>query len=233
MNYYEQIVDEGTSRFIGLCKLMTWVEWHLENYENAIKWGERGKNMKEKSSIDISYDCSHDLALALRDSGRHEEALTYFLLGNSLESLFADTKENDERDGAFWGNIARCLMFQGEYNCAIKCLQKSSRLLDKEQSATGLKNQGYASKWIAQCLEKCCKFDEAYIFYRKAKSIWDQRAPTLSRQINESLKSLEQSHQLHQVLNLGEKDIIRRCLIWINNDLPAYSNNDKNEKITQ
>jgi 3',5'-cyclic AMP phosphodiesterase CpdA len=218
LKYYEEFVEAGTARFIGLCQLMAWVEWHLENYEDAIIWGKKGKNLKEKSSIDTDYDCSHDLALALRDSGRYDEALNYFLLGNSFESLFSSEDEHSDRDGSFWGNIARCLMFKSQHDKAIYCLRKSARILEKAQSAGEIKNQGYAAKWIAECLEKCSLYDDAYIFYRKAKIIWDQRAPILSSQIDTFLKSLEQSQKLQTALKVKEKDIIRRCSVWINSE---------------
>ncbi|CAG35598.1 metallophosphoesterase [Desulfotalea psychrophila] len=214
---YEDFVEEGTALFIGFCSLMTWVEWHLYNYDEAIYWGERGRYLKKQSSIDTSCDCSHNLALALRDSGRYAEAMEYFLMGNSLESLFYADAES-ERDGSFWGNIGRCLMLQGDYINAIQCLKKSAESLGNDQGANGIKNQGYAAKWIAQCLEECSILDDAYIFYRKAKSIWDQRAPILSHEINVKLKDLEQSKRLNEVLKLGEKDIIRRCSVWLKSD---------------
>jgi len=215
LKYYENYVENGTSLYIGFCDLMTWVEWHLKNFEEAVTWGEKGKKLKEKSSVDTSYDCNHNLALALRDSGQHEEALKYFLFGNSLESIISGEKII-EREGPFWGNIARCLIFQDQYESAIYCLVKSSKLLEKDESASGVKNQGYAAQWIADCLQKLCKYKEAYIFYKKAKIIWDQRAPVLSLAIHEILTALEGSQNLDNVLGLGEKEILQRCSAWIN-----------------
>ena len=54
------------------------------------------------------------------------------------------------RGGSYYGNIGRCLFFQGDFENAQICLIKSASSLEKERNELMLLNQGYAGLWLGE-----------------------------------------------------------------------------------
>jgi hypothetical protein len=146
------------------------------DFTSAVQWGQKGQHLVE-SGVDTKYDISHSLALAERDSGHPESALLYFLRGRSLP-VVTDPDELDEAlDGAYYGNIGRCLHFMGQINSALVCYQKSALLLERNPKSEHVLNQGFARAWIGELLVAREQFRLADVFFRAAYRKWEHISP--------------------------------------------------------
>jgi SIR2-like domain/NB-ARC domain len=75
LSQYAATVPSRDARYINYCKLRCYVYWAQQKYAQAIEWGTRGKELKERSNVDTDYDTALYLALAQRDSGAIDPAL--------------------------------------------------------------------------------------------------------------------------------------------------------------
>ncbi len=113
-------------------------------FEDAVMWGKTGLKLQKLSKVATNYNVQHSLALAERDAGCPEEALTVFLKGCTLaDAVNPKELDTDQRDGSFYGNIGRCLQFMGQIESALTCYQKSALLLEKNPQYEHVMNQGY------------------------------------------------------------------------------------------
>jgi tetratricopeptide (TPR) repeat protein len=196
---YTNNTNAGTARYIAVCELNCYVHWFLKDFPKAIEWGERGVGIKEKSGIDTSYDCSHSLALSLRDSGKIDGALKIFTLGVSIKDILNDDHKTTNRGATFYGNIGRCLEFNKELGSALKLYVKSYDLLERDSGATILINKGYASYWIAGVLCSMNKYYESYLFAKRAFLIWETRSPIMARGPEELMEKLKDKLTVKQI----------------------------------
>jgi hypothetical protein len=114
---YELTVLDKDARYILYCDMKCYDLWLQGDFSNAVKWGRRGKELKESSNVDTKYDVSHSLALAERDAGNPEDALSVFLQGCNLNDVInpeeLDEKKTDLTTAAsagvyiFWGRWIR------------------------------------------------------------------------------------------------------------------------------
>jgi tetratricopeptide (TPR) repeat protein len=159
-------------------------KWSRGDFATAVKWGKIGEDLKTSSGVDTTYDVSHNLALAQRDAGRPEVALQIFLFGRGLSEV-VDPKELDEkRNGAYYGNIGRCLHLMGQVDSALACYQKSALLLERARVEHVI-NQGYIRSWVAELLVARQQITLAYVFYRAAYLKWHQAAPPRANRVKE------------------------------------------------
>lgn len=173
---YEITVPNKDARYIRYCDLRCYSKWVRGDFIDSVRWGKVGHDLKTSSGVDTKYDVSHNLALAERDSGRPESALTTFLSGRSLEEVTDPRELDGRRDGAHYGNIGRCLHLMGQIDSALICYQKSALLLEKAPQQHTV-NQGYIRAWIAELLIGREQFTLAYIFLRAAYLKWEQASP--------------------------------------------------------
>ena len=174
---FEQTVVSKGSRYVLFCDLKCYSLWYRGKFEDAKVWGIEGVRIKTESHVDTEHDCGTHLALARRDSGEIDAALTWFLQGSSLDDLTKDDTIDDARPGEYYGNIARCLYLKGDASGALRALRKSARLLRDSQGAETLLNQGYAAFWIGEACEKLGRLEDAYVAYRRAADVWRVIAP--------------------------------------------------------
>src|SRR6266850_3573837 len=76
---YEEVIIGKGARFIHLCQIRCYSYWLRGDFNKAKEWGRRGVELKQSANVDVPFDCSHNLALAQRDSGEIEPALKFFL----------------------------------------------------------------------------------------------------------------------------------------------------------
>lgn len=220
---YANLVPDQTAQFISVCDTRCYVEWILGNHEEAIFWGSEGVRFKKASGIDTKFDSSHHLALAQRDFGCVDEALSYFLEGNTIENVLSMDIKKVEKNAPFFGNIGRCLHLQGKLDEALSCVVKSALLLEKGSSALEILNQGYAALWIGEILEKKDDDVNAIIFYRQAEMIWSERAPIKVYEPRDRLANILNRNQNIQVPNISQTGINRVCKKWIESYMQSWS----------
>jgi tetratricopeptide (TPR) repeat protein len=188
---YTKNAPSGTSRYISICELNSYVNWFIQDYENAIEWGRRGEELKKRSGVDTSFDTSHTLALSLRDNGQADEALQIFSHGLSIDEIVSEDHKYSNRGAAFYGNVGRCISLKSDHDKALILYLKSYELLESDSGSVVLINKGYASYWIAEALYGLGEYFESSFFARRALKIWEKRAPLLSRFPDELLTKIE------------------------------------------
>jgi tetratricopeptide (TPR) repeat protein len=181
---YAMTVLEKDSRYIRYCDMRCYNKWLRGDYQGAITWGQMGKRLAESTGVDTSTDISLNLALAERDSGKPEVALTTFLGALKLSELI-DPDEFDESVGSHhYGNIGRCLHLMGQVEPALVCYQKSAIFLEKELHAHSLMNQGYIRLWIGELLVARKQPRVGLAFLHAACGKWELIAPPKVQEIH-------------------------------------------------
>jgi tetratricopeptide (TPR) repeat protein len=175
---YEASMPGKSAQYIHLCDLRTYALWYRGEFEKAVFWGERGETLLKESNVDTKWSTGHNLALARRDIGRVDEALSYFLSGTPLVDVIEGTVEKQEAQ--YYGNIGRCLFMSGRLHDAEICYRKSAALLTKGLDAHALLNRGYIRDWMAQLWEQQGRLVEAYAAWRAAEAVWQQNSPPRS-----------------------------------------------------
>ena len=209
---YEMTVVERNVRYIIYCEMKAYSKWLQGQFNDAVKWGKIGQDLKRSSNVDTWIDPSNTLALAERDAGRPESALPIFLAGRTLAEV-TDPEELDEgRGGHHYGNIGRCLHFMGQIDGALICYQKSALLLEKA-SHEHVMNQGYIRRWIGELLMARKQYRLAAIFLEAARIKWEQVSPPKAKDILALKGQLERESPRATVLaNLNVEQI---CRDWI------------------
>ena len=212
---YRRMVPKDTAQYISVCDVHCYVEWLFGNFEEAIRWGQEGVTLKEISHIDTKHDSSYNLALSQRDSGRVDKALEYFLDGETIEEILRQNVDDTEREANFFGNIGRCLQFNGRLQEALRCFVKSALLLEKKEDEVSIMNRGYAALWIGEVLENQDDYNSAYMFYRRAELIWAQRAPVKVKEPQDRIQKLSDRVNDLSFFKVTESGINRAFKLWI------------------
>jgi tetratricopeptide (TPR) repeat protein/predicted MPP superfamily phosphohydrolase len=223
---YEEAVGNRTVARLRYCRTACYVEWVLGNYPAAIALGREGMALKTQSGIDTQEDISNSLALALRDSGNIEEALKIFAGDQPIEDVLLEAQHTSGKDPSFYGNIGRCLQFNGEVDDALLCYVKSSELLQKSSSANDVLNRGYAALWIGEVLESVSDFKSAFCFYRLATSVWTKRSPLLVGKPMEKLQHIHDRVDENWSL-MSNSAVDKYCRKWITEHSDSYKKSKK------
>ena len=213
LDIYKATVADRDARFIQYCDLRAHTNWIRGDFVEAIKWGNKGHELKLSTDVDTSYDVEHTLALARRDAGEPELALPTFLAGRSLKEVI-DPDELDEQSGAaHYGNIGRCLHFMGQIDGALICYQKSALLLEKNPTCEHVLNQGYIRCWIGELLIGKQQFRLANTFFRAAFLKWEQVSPPKAEYV---LRLAEQvKDRVAADTRIPDRDVEKICVDWI------------------
>jgi tetratricopeptide (TPR) repeat protein len=214
---YELTVLDKDARYILYCDMKCYDLWLQGDFSSAAKWGKRGKQLKESSDVDTKYDVSQNLALAERDAGNPDDALSVFLQGRNLNEVIDPEELDEERDGAHYGNIGRCLHFMGQVDSALICYQKAALLIEKNPKHEHIVNQGYARRWIGELLLAQKQNRLAAIFLEAARLKWEKVSPPMERTIRQLQNHL--GADLPPVRGMSEYSIERTCLDWISGRL--------------
>ena len=190
LNRYEDSIPGMSSQFILLCNLRCYADWFVQKFDSAIQWGERGKQLKERTSVDTGYSTTHHLALSRRDAGDLSEAIESFLEGESLESVVTPGERIDGKESPFYGNIGRCLFMDNQLDEALSCYVKSAQLLEESRDHQDRLNKGYIRLWIADLLVRKRKYELAATLYRAAVCMWDDSSPPRSALAKQKLEIL-------------------------------------------
>jgi len=190
---YAAAIPGKSAQYICLCNVRCYCEWFFGDFSAAIRWGEEGERLKNESSVDTNFSCEHNLALARRDGGRVDEALSTFLRNESVESALTSLAASEEKDPTFYGNIGRCLYLKGDLRTALEFYKRSAALLQKDDAQATALNRGYARSWIGELAQKLGDGELAAISYRAAVCCWEVVAPTRVPKLTEQLSSVIES----------------------------------------
>jgi tetratricopeptide (TPR) repeat protein len=209
LGLYEKTVPQKDARYIQYCHLRCFTEWARGEFSRAAEWGKAGQNLKA-SGVDTQFDVRHDLALAERDAGHPETALTSFLLGRPLSQAVGPGEPDEQLGGEYYGNVGRCLQFMGQADGALACYQKSALLLEKSRHVL---NQGFVRQWIGEVLASRQQFNLAKVFYRAAYLKWRNAAPLRAQHVLDLSKELE--IRAPRPLRTDDAELEMTCRDWI------------------
>jgi tetratricopeptide (TPR) repeat protein len=209
---YEVTVAERDARYINYCELRCFSYWVRGELVNSIEWGKKGESLKLISDVDTQYDIAHSLALAQRDAGQPELALPVFLRGRSLSAVIDPDELDEKQDGAYYGNIGRCLHFAGQIDGALVCYQKSALLIEKSPTTEHVLNQGYIRSWIGELLVGREQFKLASIFFKASHAKWQQVSPPKAEHI---LRVAGQIKNRIPAFEIKDREAEKICLDWI------------------
>ncbi|WP_158789042.1 SIR2 family protein [Granulicella sp. L46] len=183
LDQFEQTVQEKDAKFVSYCAMRCHTEWVRGEFSQAVEWGRRGRDLEKASGSDGTSGIAHRLALAERDAGAPELALPVFLGGVRLSHAISPGSLDEERDGAFYGNVGRCLDFMGQIDTALICYQKSAILIEKDARNEHVMNQGYIRRWIGELLLSKGDEELGAIFLEAARRKWEFASPQRASQI--------------------------------------------------
>jgi tetratricopeptide (TPR) repeat protein len=209
---YQATVPEKDARYILYCQMRCDQNWVCGEFSKAVEWGKIGQTLKD-SGVDTKYDVAHTLALAERDAGRPESALPVFLKGRTLSEVVDPDEFDDERAGAYYGNIGRCLHFMGQTDSALICYQKSALLLEKHGRNEHFVNEGFIRAWIGELFVAREQFRLAQVFFRAAYLKWEHVSPPRAATVAQLLKQI-QSRTGNDVA-VDDSEAEKTCLNWI------------------
>jgi tetratricopeptide (TPR) repeat protein len=210
---YEAIVQSKDSRYIAFCEMKCFSKWVRGDYASAVEWGTMGQSLKESSGVDTTYNVENTLALANRDAGNPEIALPVFLGGRPLSEVIDPEEPDDGRNGAYYGNIGRCLHFLGQIDSALICYQKSAFRIEQKTNSEHVLNQGFIRAWIGELLLTREQFKLAAIFLRAAYLKWLDVSPPRANSI---LRMFEQAKsRIKNPSELDDTRVEKICIDWI------------------
>lgn len=212
---FKSEVEDKSVRYIWMCDVAAFAHWIRKDYDGAIKWGTEGVRLISESHFDTFFEPHHTLGLALRDSGRVSEALTYFLGGETLEAVLTPAHFDNKRSGAFYGNIGRCLQMEGRYDDALVCLKKSARLLEAERNLHAPINRGWAAHWLGETLVLQGNSDLGYAAHRTAAAKWKNISPMRSQEAAGAAQNLVPLLSEKTLIATGDWECEQRYLGWL------------------
>jgi tetratricopeptide (TPR) repeat protein len=177
LSKFSLTVPGRDSRFIFYCHMRCYAYWVKRDFSQAVEWGKRGYDLKIESAVDSNEGIEHIQALALRDGGNPDEALETFLAGRTLEAVTDADEFEEERGGAYYGNIGRCLHFMGDLEGALTCYQKSAIIIEKDRVHEHTLNQGFVRLWVGEVFIGKKNMKIGLEFLEAARRKWEQVNP--------------------------------------------------------
>jgi len=205
---------ERDARYILFCELQCTSKWIRGDFGEALAWGRRGKEILSATNVDTGSNIEHSLALAERDAGLSDLALSYFLRGSTVESVIDPSFIDENRGGGpYYGNIGRCLHLAGQIDDALVCYQKSALSIEKDLQSEHVLNQGYIRLWIGELLLARKETELGIVFIQAAKAKWDKVSPHRARQVEKMQEGL--AANATGSVELSTLDIEKLCRDWI------------------
>lgn len=177
LDQYEETLEGKDARYINYCDMQTYMYWSSGDYIAAIKWGTDGADLKRESGVDTHYGSDHNLALAQRDSGAVDPALTHFLNGTDIDEVLDPENIDVDQGGTFYGNVGRCFHLMEQKEPALICYTKSAHLIETEHEDSDRENQAYIRQWIGELLLAKGERETALFFFQAAYEKWSAVSP--------------------------------------------------------
>jgi tetratricopeptide (TPR) repeat protein len=209
---YQATIPHKDARYINLCMLRCNLHWHREEYAEALRWGSEGREIKDRTNVDTQFSTDHPFALAQRDSGQPDLAITHFLRDELIENVINPDEFDEEKHHSFYGNIGRCLHLMGQIDPALVCYRKSALLIQREFNPH-VENQGFVRLWIGELLIVKQDFCAAQIFLQAAISKWKLVAPNRATRAETKLANI--SERTRDCRKLSSMDRERFVTSWL------------------
>ncbi|UKS27296.1 tetratricopeptide repeat protein [Paenibacillus sp. HWE-109] len=178
---YESLVESGTLAYLNYLKLACGVAWNEGRNNECITICESHVELSTK--LETTYGSAavkHHYALALRDSGKVEQALTLF------HEYYNSGYKSTTNEAIYKGNCARCYSKLNNYIEAESNIRDSLKLLIEKTSYFQITNIGYAYLWISEIMFDREKYRESKAFIMLVEKVWQEYAPGLIYRINET-----------------------------------------------
>ncbi|HEY1709119.1 MAG TPA: hypothetical protein VGG10_12695 [Rhizomicrobium sp.] len=210
---FETTLTAKDTRYINYCGIRCYLYWICGDFNPAVEWGKRGQELKIKSGVDTAAAPEYNLALAQRDAGDIDPALSYFLSGRTLSEVTDPDELDEERGAPHYGNIGRCLHLMGQIDPALICYRKSAVLLERSKKHGHTTNEGYIRQWIGELYIDRNDVYVARNFLIAARQRWEQVFPPRVAEISARLSTIENAFS--DCKKLSEEDCERYCKAWI------------------
>lgn len=191
LELYLNTVEGKSARYIHYCDMNCYLNWVNGNYGVAIRWGEEGAALKASSDVDTKFDTASNLALARRDAGYVDAALQYFRFGMKIEDIIDPAQIDEQRAGAFYGNVGRCLHLLGQVDSALSCYKKSAKLIEAKPDGEHVCNQAYARQWVGELMITKGRDRDGESFLRAALAKWECVSPPRANLLSKSIDGLD------------------------------------------
>jgi tetratricopeptide (TPR) repeat protein len=163
------------------------------------------------------WTAKHTYNLALRDSKipeKIQEAMTFFCEGKSIDVLVSEAEDINAANK--YGNVARCAMYLGDIERAIRLLCKSYTILTETMSSYSAKhNLGYAAQWIGDFLHVEGRVREAAYFYIHARNLWEDDMPSEANRLMHQIKEIFKGVEYESMTSLENWQITKYCNDWV------------------
>lgn len=170
--------SQTIQQYIFYSKLMGYALWFKNEFFKAIELFEVSKRRITEKGERVPSSMEHIYALALRDGGRVEEALEYFLSQTDLATINSWDPDSSINLAAGAGNISRCYYLKGQLEESLMLCKKSVQYLKKGHTRPDKVNYGYGLLWIADIYVKQGNFVEARGYLEEAVEIWKKFCPS-------------------------------------------------------
>ena len=175
LKQYHASVVPGTQHYLSYLSVAAHVLWREEDFPSALQLVEEYERLSTATGINDQsmWDIPQLKAMALRDSGRAQEAL----------EILDPTNEVAQAQETVLGNSARCMFKMKKYTEAESLLRSSLTLLLNHRGYVPRTNLGYAYMWLAENMQAQDRVREAKAFLLMAKHMWREYAPFLLPQL--------------------------------------------------
>jgi len=179
---------ESIKQLIFYIDLRGYFLWFKNDFSKAVTFIKDGIEDIKKKNEQVPRDIRYNLALALRDSGKVDEAIALFLDGRELEILEKWKVDTPDANYADLGNIGRCYFLKDQLDVSIRLVNKSLELLESGKARNDMVNQGYAHLWISDILVKQGRFDEALSHLKTTVRLWQDYAPARLKKVKDHIQ---------------------------------------------
>jgi tetratricopeptide (TPR) repeat protein len=165
-------------QYIFHSRLMGYVLWFRNEFAKAIELFEVAKRRIAEKGERVPSSMEYNYALALRDGGRVDEALEFFLSQQDLSTLSSWDPDSETDLSSNAGNISRCYYLKGRLEESLVLCKKSVQYLKKGHKRQHRVNYGYGLLWIADIYVQQGNFVEARAYLEEAVETWKKFCPS-------------------------------------------------------
>jgi tetratricopeptide (TPR) repeat protein len=125
-------------------------------------------------------------------------------------------KLEKDRGGQYYGNIGRCLQFQGRVDDALIVFRKSAILLETQDGEMGKLNRGYIRFWLGEVLAVRGSRELAKVFLTAAYYQWQRFAPPRAKKVLAALAKIDPELSLPRGADSHEQsEAERKVRAWL------------------
>jgi hypothetical protein len=217
MNRYLSVFKTADTHMILAKSAISHKAWIMGDTEIALREGRSASDLVEILEEKDIWTAKHTYNLALRDSKipeKIQEAMTFFCEGKSIDVLVSEAEDINAANK--YGNVARCAMYLGDIERAIRLLCKSYTILTETMSSYSAKhNLGYAAQWIGDFLHVEGRVREAAYFYIHARNLWEDDMPSEANRLMHQIKEIFKGVEYESMTSLENWQITKYCNDWV------------------